>query len=204
MKQVWQKTRFYSCVYGSFLLFLFVFLFMFPGSAHAAPCVEGDAKDAYLFDNPIEYCSLEELLLGLVDRITVVLIPIVVLGIVYVGFRMVWAGREKTADYSKWKKAFSWSLIGLFFVLGAGGTLSVIQNTVNEVVGDEYQVGECVAHGDLGTTFCKNTGRCHNDEEEVAILAIPNGEELDDVVGNCGCNDSSCCKEAGKTGPQCE
>ena len=110
------------------LFFLAVFLsFVTSGYVYAAPC-ESDAKEGYIFQNPIKYCSLEELLLGLVDQITIILMPVIVLGIVYIGFRMVWAGREKNADYSRWKKAFAWSLVGLFLVLGARGILSVIQN----------------------------------------------------------------------------
>jgi len=80
------------------------------------------------------------LLLALTDGITIILMPIIVLAIAYIGFRMVLAGKEKNADYSKWKDAFGWSLVGLFLVLGARGILFVIQNTINDVLGDEYQV----------------------------------------------------------------
>ena len=93
-----------------------------------------------LFCNPLKYDSVGELLLGLTNGIIAILMPIVVLAIAYIGFRMVLAGREKNADYSKWKNAFAWSLFGLFLLLGARGILFVIQNTVNDVLGDEYAV----------------------------------------------------------------
>lgn len=90
--------------------------------------------------NPLEYNSFGELVLALTDGITIVLMPIIVLAIAYIGFRMVFAGKEKNADYSKWKNAFAWALVGLFLVLGARGILFVIQNTLNDVLGDEYEV----------------------------------------------------------------
>ena len=93
-----------------------------------------------IFCNPIDYCSVGELITGVTGGITLLLMPILVFSIAYIGFRMVLAGKEKNADYAKWKKAFSWSLVGLFLVLGTRGILFVIQNTVNELVEDEYQV----------------------------------------------------------------
>ena len=93
-----------------------------------------------IFCNPLEYDTFGELILALTDGITIILMPIIVLGIAYIGFRMVLAGKEKNADYTKWKDAFAWSLVGLFLVLGARGILFVIQNTLNDVLGDEYKV----------------------------------------------------------------
>ncbi len=96
------------------------------------------------FHNPLQYDSLlpsdgdEGLLFALVDGITIVLMPIIVLLIAYIGFRMVLAGREKTADYARWKNAFAMALIGLFLILGTRGILYVIKNTVEDVLGDEY------------------------------------------------------------------
>ena len=92
----------------------------------------------YIFRNPLKYDSLGAVLLALINGITLIIMPIIVLAIAYIGFRMVWAGQEKNADYAKWKSAFAWSLAGLFLVLGARGILYVIQNTVKDVLGDEY------------------------------------------------------------------
>lgn len=96
----------------------------------------------YLFANPIKHDTIGELLLAVVNGVTVILMPIIVLGIAFMGFRMVLAGHEKNADYTKWKSAFAWSLVGLFLVLGARGVIFVIQNTINDVLQDEYKVGD--------------------------------------------------------------
>ncbi|MCY4577142.1 MAG: pilin [Candidatus Kaiserbacteria bacterium] len=104
------------------------------------PTAHAECGAGVIFCNPLEYDTVGELLLALTDGITIILMPIIVLAIAYIGFRMVLAGKEKNADYSKWKDAFGWSLVGLFLVLGARGILFVIQNTINDVLGDEYQV----------------------------------------------------------------
>ena len=93
-----------------------------------------------IFCNPIKYCSVSDLIIGVTNGATLILMPIIVLSITYIGFQMVLAGREKTADYTKWKNAFGWSLVGLFLVLGTRGILFVIQNTVNDLVEDDYKV----------------------------------------------------------------
>ena len=157
--------------------------------------------DELIFDNPLQYDSLEDLLIALVDGITIVLIPIVVLAIAYIGFRMVLAGREKTADYTKLKEAFAWSLIGLFLVLGARGILAVIRNTVDDVLGDEYKIGDCRKHG-KEETQCKNKERCHNDGKEISAPIIAGGDVLSPPVAGCGCDTIDCCKN-GKKGTDC-
>lgn len=98
-----------------------------------------EAQDGVvIFNNPIRYNSLTELLVELADGVTLILMPFIVLGIVYVGFRMVMAGRDKTSEYTKLKKQFGYALLGLFLVLGARGILAIIQNTVKDVLGPEY------------------------------------------------------------------
>lgn len=98
-----------------------------------------EAQDGVvIFNNPIRYSSLTELLVELADGVTLILMPFIVLGIVYVGFRMVMAGRDKTSEYTKLKKQFGYALLGLFLVLGARGILAIIQNTVKDVLGPEY------------------------------------------------------------------
>lgn len=88
--------------------------------------------------NPLKYKSFQAFLPKLVDGVTIVLMPIIVLAIVYIGFRMVWAGREQKSDYGKWKQAFVMALVGLFLILGARGILYVIRNTIGDVLGPEY------------------------------------------------------------------
>ena len=123
-------------VYMLYTVALSLLTVLTPTVAHANCGCESDV----LFCNPIKYCSVSELITGVTNGVTLILMPIIVLAITYIGFRMVLAGREKNADYTKWKNAFGWSLVGLFLVLGTRGVLFVIQNTVNDLVKDDYQV----------------------------------------------------------------
>lgn len=87
-----------------------------------------------VFSNPIKYCSVEELLLGVLDAIvTILIIPIVVFSIVYIGFKMVIAGtRGQSEEYKKLQKSFVFALAGLFIILAVKGILSLVKNTINE------------------------------------------------------------------------
>ena len=88
----------------------------------------------YLFKNPISHRSITELLLALLDGVIIILIPIISLGIVFIGFKMVLAGHSKPEEFVRLKLSFMYALIGLFLVLGARGILSVVQNTVGGVL----------------------------------------------------------------------
>ena len=110
--------------------------------------VVGSVQGNYIFKNPLKYECFEELLFALIDGITIILMPLIVLSIAYIGFRMVWAGHEKNVDYTKWKNAFAMSLVGLFLVLGARGILFVIQNTVKDVLGPEHAGSATVLDSD--------------------------------------------------------
>lgn len=86
--------------------------------------------------NPIKSNSFTELLVSVLDGVTLVLIPIITFAIVWIGFKMVLAGANKPDDFVKLKQSFFWALVGLFFVLAAKGILIVIQNTVDEIIAD--------------------------------------------------------------------
>ena len=111
-----------------------------PAVAHANTNCGCESESKILFCNPIKYCSVGELIIAVTNGVTLILMPVIVLSITWIGFNMVFAGREKSANYAKWKNAFGWSLVGLFLVLGTRGILFVIQNTVNDLVKDDYQV----------------------------------------------------------------
>lgn len=87
-----------------------------------------------IFENPIKHDSLGSLLIDLIDWVVIILIPILVLSIVYIGFRMVLVLGSRPEEYTKWKNSLGWSLVGLFIVLGAKGIILVIQNTVDNVL----------------------------------------------------------------------
>ena len=103
-----------------------IFAALTSATAHAS----GECDPEVIFCNPLKYDSIGDLILALTNGVTVILMPIIVLSIAYIGFRMVLAGKDKNADYGKWKNAFGWSLVGLFLVLGARGILFVIQQIV--------------------------------------------------------------------------
>ena len=87
-----------------------------------------------LFKNPIIHKNLGELLLKVLEGATIILLPIITLGIVYIGFQMVITGASKPEGFVKWRNSFMWALVGLFIVLGANGILRVIRSTVDDVL----------------------------------------------------------------------
>ena len=94
------------------------------------------AESPTILENPIEHDSITDLLLALLSGITLVLIPIMTLAIVYIGFNMVIAGYSKPDDFKKYKEQLMYALLGLFLVLGARGILSVVRNTVGDILRD--------------------------------------------------------------------
>ena len=92
------------------------------------------AQQNTIFENPIKYNNLGELLLGVLEGATIILLPIIALGIVYIGFQMVITGASKPEGFVKWRNSFMWALVGLFIVLGANGILRVIRSTVDDVL----------------------------------------------------------------------
>ena len=147
---LWRDSGFCSCVGGSSQGSQNqVLTCHYPCPGTCDVCPDGTEKTRtipcrcpLLFENPIKHNSLEELIFAVINGVTILLMPIIVLSVAYMGFRMVLAGSERNADYTKWKKAFGWSLVGIFLVLGARGILFVIQNTVNELLDDEYRIGD--------------------------------------------------------------
>ena len=93
-----------------------------------------------LFRNPIKYNSLPELLTEILQGVTIVLIPVMTLAIVYIGFKMVLAGASRPEEFAKLKQSLFWALAGLFIVLAAGGILSVIKTTLEQVLVEETAV----------------------------------------------------------------
>ena len=104
---------------------------------YAIPAVADDGcEEGKILCNPIEHDSLTTLLLSILDAITLILIPIMTVAIVYIGFQMVLAGASKPEKFAELKKSLLIAFIGLFIVLGTKGILSVIQNTVEQVLKD--------------------------------------------------------------------
>lgn len=85
-----------------------------------------------LLENPLNVNTLDSLIIGIVDGIVLILIPIMVLAVVWTGFNLV-INSKKPEELSKSKNSLMWSLVGLLLVLGANGVLEIVKNTVNSV-----------------------------------------------------------------------
>lgn len=116
-------------IWNIFFLFIFIWLLL-----TQAINIYSQTNQGTIFENPIKYNSLGEILINLVDWVVIILIPILALSIVYIGFRMVLVFGSKPEEYIKWKNSLGWSLVGLFIVLGSKGIILVIQNTVDNVL----------------------------------------------------------------------
>ena len=84
------------------------------------------------FNNPLKYDSIPAFLSALLDIVTIIMMPIIVLALIYGGFRFIKAqGNPKELDEAK--QLFLWVLIGALLVLGASTLSRAIEGTVNEV-----------------------------------------------------------------------
>ena len=84
------------------------------------------------FDNPLKYKTIPEFLSALLDIVTIIMMPIIVLALIYGGFRFIKAQGNPT-ELEEAKKLFLWVLIGALLVLGASTLSRAIEGTVNEV-----------------------------------------------------------------------
>ena len=107
-------------------------------------CVMPAVAHAQIFDNPIRYGSFGELLLAVLNGITLILLPFIALGIVFIGFRLVLTGASQPEKFGELKNSLIWALVGLFLVLGANGIIRVIQNTVQPILADGEEVSAAV------------------------------------------------------------
>ena len=80
--------------------------------------------------NPLQSQTIQEFILKIIDVILVFAIPIIVLYIMYAGFKFVTAGGD-SGQISEAKKALMYAIIGGVIVLGAKIIVEVIQGTVS-------------------------------------------------------------------------
>lgn len=84
--------------------------------------------------NPLAFGTLDEFLVRLLGLITQIAFPIVVLFIVYIGFRFVQESAAGNADKMKdLRNLFFWAIVGALLVLGAQALSFAIQATVGEL-----------------------------------------------------------------------
>ena len=100
-----------------------------PSVAFAANCGSGGG-----LQNPLNFCSLSEFLRAVLEVVIQIGYPIIVLFIVYVGFKYVTA--QGNADKLKEvHKFFFWAVVGALIVLGAQVLSYAIQGTVQDLGG---------------------------------------------------------------------
>lgn len=82
--------------------------------------------------NPLGYNSLWEFLQRMLQLITQIGFPVIVLFIVFIGFKFVTA-EGKPEEIAKVRSLFFWAIVGSLVVLGAQALALAIQATVNDI-----------------------------------------------------------------------
>lgn len=79
--------------------------------------------------NPIKFDSFDDLLLAIIDSIIILSIPLVVLVLVWTGFKFV-SESSSPEKLNANKNRLIWIFVGLFLLLSAKGVIEIIKNTV--------------------------------------------------------------------------
>lgn len=101
-----------------------------PGAALAAQCGAGGGGTGLC--NPLGYTSLVEFLSRVLQLIAQIGFPVIVLFIVFIGFKFITAN-GKPEEISKVQSLFFWAIVGSLIVLGAQALSLAIQATVNDL-----------------------------------------------------------------------
>ncbi len=110
----------YSICFNVSFLFLLGVLFV-----HAE-------STAPVFTNPLGDVDLKGFLLRIIDAVIVIIFPILVLMIVYVGFRYV-AARGNPAEIKNLHQALLWTVVGGAIIIGAKALALGIEATVTQI-----------------------------------------------------------------------
>ncbi len=86
------------------------------------------------FVNPIQYDTIEDFLIAVLNAVVLILFPIIVLMLVYCGFAFI-AARGNETKIKEARRIFFWTLIGGLIVLGAKALALAIAATVSEIQG---------------------------------------------------------------------
>ncbi len=122
----------------SFKKFLIsAYLFIFPMLCLAANGGtnpgSGSSGSSGGLKNPLQDInSISGLLSAILDIVSQIMAPIIVLAIIYTGFLFVKA-QGKDEELTKAKQALLWTVIGAIVVLGATVLSSAIEGTINEL-----------------------------------------------------------------------
>jgi len=86
------------------------------------------------FTNPIDYDTLAQFLVALLDVIIQLAFPVIVLAVIYTGFLFVKA-QGKPEGLTTAKNALLWTLIGAMLILGAFVLSEAICGTIRDIGG---------------------------------------------------------------------
>ena len=92
---------------------------------------EQAGTQAVTLENPLIVNSIEELLLGILDIVIIIAIPIIIFFIIYAGFLYVTA-RGNSEKVSQASRALTYAVIGGVLVIGAIAITEIIRNLVLE------------------------------------------------------------------------
>ena len=84
------------------------------------------------FDNPIQSDSLTELLEAIIDIIILIAVPIIIVAVIYAGFKFVTAGGNAN-QIAEARRILLWVLVGSLVILGARVIAAAIEGTASEL-----------------------------------------------------------------------
>jgi hypothetical protein len=101
------------------------------GNALAVSRPPGETE-TFSIENPIAANSFPKLLELILNIIIDVGLPIIVISIIFVGFKYVTA-QGKPAEIAKAHQAFTWVMVGTAIVIGARVIVAIVTNTVSQI-----------------------------------------------------------------------
>lgn len=94
--------------------------------------IDGGGPCGASFCNPLAFNTLEDFLRAILSALIMIAFPILVLFMVYAGFKFV-AAQGKPEEIAKARKIFLWTLVGALIVLGAQAISLAVQATIESL-----------------------------------------------------------------------
>lgn len=83
-------------------------------------------------DNPLGFRTIEEFLIGILNVIVTIAFPVIVLFIVFIGFKFI-AAQGNAEKLKEVRQYFFWAIVGALIILGAQALSLAIQGTVSQL-----------------------------------------------------------------------
>ncbi|MCX6712960.1 MAG: hypothetical protein NTY66_01995 [Candidatus Vogelbacteria bacterium] len=113
------------------ILFSLVLAAIFTGGQVLAGAATGVQKPVSI-NNPIKANTFPALLQLILNIIIEVGLPIVIIGILLVGFKYITA-QGKPAEITKAHEGFKWVMVGAAIIIGSRVIVALLQNTVTSI-----------------------------------------------------------------------